>query len=192
MPASREGTDAGRNIGREGWISCKKMRDRRYILAGTTICASLLLVATTIAKVPILLLWNASPSVRIGLYRVESKTALHKGDMVVAWAPDQARRLAAERNYFPAPIPIVKVIAAAARDRVCAKRAAISINGRQMALRLASDPAGRTLPWWTGCHTLGRHEYFLLAPAARSFDGRYFGISDDKAIVGRAVLLWPR
>jgi type IV secretory pathway protease TraF len=111
--------------------------------------------------------------------------------MVVAWPPDTARRLAAERRYLPANVPFVKHVAAARDDRVCAAGEAVFVNGQFLALRRREDTAGRPLPWWTGCTTLEAGEFFLLmAGAEESFDGRYFGITDRRQVIGRARLLW--
>jgi conjugative transfer signal peptidase TraF len=140
--------------------------------------------------VPTLLVWNASASVPTGLYRVMPGRTVRRGAMVVAWPPAPARRLAAHRGYLPARVPLVKRAAAATGDRVCAVGKDIHVNGRLAALRRTVDPAGRPMPWWRGCRTLGRGEAFLLSDKADSFDGRYFGITSSAAIVGPAVLLW--
>src|SRR5205823_5624512 len=47
------------------------------------------------------LVWNASPSSALGLYSVTSPARPRCGDLVIAWAPPWARRLAAERGYLP-------------------------------------------------------------------------------------------
>jgi conjugative transfer signal peptidase TraF len=138
-----------------------------------------------------LFVWNGSPSSPVGLYHVTDPEDLKAGDMAVAWAPHAARRLAAERRYLPDNIPLVKHVVAARRDRVCAAGEAVFVNGRFVALRQRQDPAGRLLPWWTGCHNLKANEVFLLMPgAADSFDGRYFGVTEGRQIIGRARLIW--
>jgi conjugative transfer signal peptidase TraF len=140
-----------------------------------------------------LLLWNASPSSPIGLYALSSAAAPRTGDMAVAWAPPAARRLAAARRYLPFQVPLVKPVAAAAGDRVCALRNRIIVNGKAVALRRAHDPSGRPMPWWTGCARLGRGETFLLsAGGPLAFDGRYFGSTRASELVGKARLLWAR
>lgn len=139
------------------------------------------------------LLWNASPSSPVGLYALAFSDRIHVGDTVVAWAPAPARRLASARHYLPANVPLVKRVAAAAGDRVCAKRKTIYVNGRAAALRRVRDPSGRPLPWWSGCRVLRHGELFLLSPGApEAFDGRYFGVTRSGEIVGKARLLWPR
>jgi conjugative transfer signal peptidase TraF len=137
--------------------------------------------------------WNASASVPLGLYRVDPATALHKDDLVLAWAPESVRRLAAERGYLPRSVPLTKRIAAMSGDTVCGQHGLIVINGWIAAIQLPADPQGRSLPPWTGCRQLAGGEVFLLmADVWDSFDGRYFGPVSTSAIVGRLVPLWTR
>jgi conjugative transfer signal peptidase TraF len=151
------------------------------------------LVAVSFAWTPLpVLLWNASASAPVGLYRVQHARSPRRGDMVVGWAPRAARSLAERRRYLPSNVPLVKRVAAASGDRVCAAGAAILIDGRRSARRRPADAAGRPMPWWRGCSSLGRDEYFLLNDSPASFDGRYFGITRKTELVGRAVLLWAK
>lgn len=137
------------------------------------------------------LVWNASPSSQTGLYLVQASGPAAVDDMVIAWPPDDARRLGAERHYVPANVPLVKRVGAVAGDRVCAAGEAIFINGRLVALRRGHDPSGRPMPWWTGCELVREGELFLLTPDADlAFDGRYFGITGPSQIVGTARLIW--
>jgi len=48
------------------------------------------------------------------------------------------------------------------------------------------------MPRWSGCVTLRARTLLLLIDDPRSFDGRYFGVSGEKDVVGRAVMLWAR
>jgi conjugative transfer signal peptidase TraF len=140
-----------------------------------------------------LLVWNASSSSRIGLYLVSSSASPGRGEMVVAWPPPAARRLAAVRGYLPDGVPLVKTVAGVGGDRVCAAGPRIFIDGRPAAIRRSSDALARPMPWWSGCRRLARHELFLLSPRAPlAFDGRYFGVTRASELVGRARLLWPR
>lgn len=139
------------------------------------------------------LLWNASPSSPVGLYAVISSGPVEPGDTVIAWAPPPARRLAAARHYLPANVPLVKRVAAAPGDRVCAKGKTIFVNKRPAALRRVRDLSGRRMPWWSGCRLLRPGELFLLSPnTPDAFDGRYFGLTRSSEIVGKARLLWHR
>jgi conjugative transfer signal peptidase TraF len=138
------------------------------------------------------LVWNASASVPIGLYwRIDDRP--QRGDLVLAWAPLWARRLADERHYLPLDVPLAKRIAGVEGDIVCADDDAILINGTLVARRLTFDRSGRLLPHWTGCETLGPGAFFLLMPdVLESFDGRYFGTIKRQDIIGRLVPLWTR
>jgi conjugative transfer signal peptidase TraF len=154
-----------------------------------------MLIALAISASPVStprLVWNASASVPIGFYwRVAGGPS--KGDLALARAPLWARRLAAERGYLPFNVPILKRVTAAAGEVVCASGDAISIDGRVVAHRRTSDGMGRPLPHWQGCKTLGVGEVFLLMEgAAGSFDGRYFGVTERRDIIGRLVPLWTR
>jgi len=137
------------------------------------------------------LLWNASASAPMGLYRVGAGAAPVPGDLVVAWLPEPARRLAAERRYLPRNVPAIKHVAAVAGMRVCGFGAALTADGQPVVHRLAADRLGRPLPRWEGCRTLRGGELLLLNPAIpASFDGRYFGISRTSDVVGTAHPLW--
>lgn len=166
----------------------KTMRLGPLLIAAT---ASAALIGTaTIAFTP-RLLWNGSASAPTGLYRVHPITAPVKGDMVAAWAPASARRLAARRHYLPENIPLIKRIAALSPDRICALGSIITINGQMAARRLARDSKGRVMPWWTGCRTLATGDAFLLMSEHRnSFDGRYFGVTRRGDMLGIARPLW--
>lgn len=175
--------------------SLRAARSRRLRLArrGLAIAGLAAALAATRAFPPHpLLVWNASASAPIGLYRVGG-TDLATGDMVIAWPPAAARDFAAHRHYLPANVPLVKRVAAEPGDTVCALGREIFVNGHRVARRLLRDGAGRLMPWWTGCVTLRNGALFLLmADNPTSFDGRYFGPTGRGDIVGRATLLWAR
>lgn len=162
----------------------------RWILTG--LACFWVTVATLLFPPAPRLVWNLSDSAPTGLYRVYPGTAPGRGDMVIAWAPEPWRGLAARRHYLPANVPLVKRVAAVAGDTVCATGPDIRVDGRLVATRLAADSQGRALPWWQGCRTLGSGDYLLLMDARASFDGRYFGIVQAAQLVGTARPLWTR
>jgi conjugative transfer signal peptidase TraF len=164
---------------------------RHTILVALVAVLATALLASLLWPPRPLLVWNASASSPVGLYRVSPAGRLARGDMVVAWAPGPARTLAAERHYLPGNVPLVKRVAAVAGDWVCAEGDAIYVNESLVARRRHRDPSGRELPWWSDCRALEPGEAFLLMPGATSsFDGRYFGITQAHDIVGRASLIW--
>lgn len=161
---------------------------RLAVLAGTGI--ALCVLPTLLRPVPALV-WNASASVPVGLYRLASGTP-QRGDFALVRPPESAALLAAERGYLPAGVPLVKRVAATAGDHVCARKMSVSINGEPVARQRKSDRAGRALSPWNECRMLGRGEVFLLADAPDSFDSRYFGPLNSTALIGRLVPLWTK
>jgi type IV secretory pathway protease TraF len=140
-----------------------------------------------------LLVWNASPSSRVGLYLLNAWSSPGLGDMAVAWPPAAMRRLADARHYLPASVPLVKPVAAVAGNRICARQDRIYVDGRLVVRRRSRDPSGRFLPWWSGCVRLGAGELLLLSRGRPdAFDGRYFGLTRGSELVGRARLLWAK
>ena len=138
------------------------------------------------------LIWNASSSVPRGLYLVLPATTYNRGDMVAARTPARARQLAAARHYLPASVPLLKHVSAFPGERLCAAGSNVTVNGKKVAERRTRDLKGRPLPAFHGCHRLGRTQYLLLGDSRFSFDGRYFGASEKREIIGRARLLWAR
>lgn len=166
----------------------RRLRRRAAILGIGTAC-----LAATIALPPRpRFVWNASASAPLGLYVVTAPERIRFGDMVIAWLPETARRLGAERRYIPFNVPLVKRVVAVPGDRICASGPALTVNHRTIAQRLATDAHGRPMPWWTGCVTLRNGAMLLLMDNPASFDGRYFGPTQADGIIGKAHLLWWR
>lgn len=136
-----------------------------------------------------MLVWNASASMPIGFYRLVPGLP-ERGDLALVRPSESIEKLADDRRYLPAGVPLVKRIAAGGGDEVCAFDAAVFINGHAVARQLATDHAGRPLPHWNGCRVLDRDEIFVLADAADSFDSRYFGPVLVTTIIGRLAPLW--
>jgi len=86
----------------------------------------------------------------------------------------------------------VKRVAAQAGDEVCALGQEIFVNGSRTAERRLADGQGRPMPTWLGCIRLHGRQLFLLMDNPASFDGRYFGATEGRDIIGRARLLWRR
>jgi conjugative transfer signal peptidase TraF len=136
------------------------------------------------------LVWNASPSVPLGLYRI-NPGPVRRGDLVLIRLTPDAAELAAQRNYLPKSAYLFKFVSAVAGDQVCRLGDRIFVRGVLAARALTRDSLGRPMPSWQGCRRLASGDLFLLADNQQSFDSRYFGVVSASDVVGRAVLLWP-
>lgn len=136
------------------------------------------------------LVYNASDSVPRGFYAIRAQPP-RVGDAILVRLPVPAARLAAERGYLPAGVPLIKPIAAGYGDHVCVRNGIVRINSRVVTLTLTHDLLGRPLASWPGCRLLTEHEWFLLGTAhAASFDSRYFGPVPRTAAYGVAAPVW--
>ena len=171
------------------------MRRRRYVKA-TPIAASVF--ATAFVAIAVLdpvprVIWNASASAPIGLYRTHFESDPPTGALVAITPPERLARWLSARGYLPEGVPLLKYVAAKAGQRVCRVGAVVSVDAQRVAIARERDGQGRPLPVWQGCRTLRSGELLLLNPAhPDSLDGRYFGPLPASAVIGRATPLWLR
>jgi len=154
-----------------------------------TIAVALIVAPTFPQQPPLLVIWNASPSVPVGLYLV-TKASPRVGDLVVLRLPVVIAALAARRSYLPTSAYLLKPIAAVTGDLVCRFGERVLVRGVLAGIAEDADSDGNPMPTWQGCRVLQTGEVFVLADHPASFDSRYFGPLDAAPIVGRAVLLW--
>ena len=171
------------------------MSRRRYVMA-TAIAASAFaaaFVAIAVADPLPRVIWNASASAPIGLYRIHLDSDPPIGALVAIAPPEQLSRWLSARGYLPEGVPLLKHVAAKAGQRVCRVGVVVSVDARRVAIARARDGQGRPLPVWQGCRTLQADELLLLNPAhPDSLDGRYFGPLPASTVIGRATPLWLR
>lgn len=140
---------------------------------------------------PTKLIWNASASVRTGLYSVHPARDLQLGDLVIVAPPAPLADMLADRGALPLGVPLIKPVAGLPGQMLCRNGAAVSVDGVALGEARTHDRAGRPLPVWQGCRVIGADEIFLMNPAEPdSFDGRYFGALPATAVIGRASPLW--
>jgi len=135
------------------------------------------------------LLWNASPSVPVGLYRLTSG-ALVTGALAVIRLPEPLRIFAGARRYLRKGALLIKPVAAGAGDTVCRHGSLVTINGRIVARARTLDAVGRLLPAWSGCFRLRASDIFVLSADPNSFDSRYMGPINRAHVVGTAQPVW--
>ncbi|MFC3321382.1 S26 family signal peptidase [Mesorhizobium cantuariense] len=149
------------------------------------------IVAPALSRCTPWLIWNASASVPIGLYRVEPGHGIGVGDLAVVMPAEPLAGFLAERQYLPRGVPLLKHILALGGETVCRQGTAIIAHGKTYGYARERDSRARPLPVWKGCRVLVDGEVFLMNwDVADSFDSRYFGPLPDTAIVGLAVPVW--
>ncbi len=147
---------------------------------------------------------NRTNSLPQGLYRVVGK-APEKGDIVAFWPRDTAAmREARRRGYILGGVYnttggegyslLMKRLMAVAGDVVSIIDDGVMINGSLVpnTRPLAADGAGNPLPRlrFTNYRLGDGEALFLSDHLPRSFDGRYFGIQEQRQIVETVVPVW--
>ena len=154
------------------------------------VIAPIALGAVEVADPTPCLMWNASASAPLGLYRVE-RTSPSRGDLVIVRPPRTAQEVGAERGYLSEGVLLVKRVEGLAGDVVCVRGEQVTIEGIAVANALPTDGMGRPMRAWSDCRPLGPDEVFvLMRDVPGSFDSRYFGPVSRSDVLGKAVPLW--
>jgi conjugative transfer signal peptidase TraF len=134
------------------------------------------------------LIWNASASLPIGLYRLTQPQSIEVGDIVVVQPPEPLAGFLAARGYLPRGVPLMKRVQAVAGAVVCRVGLTIIVDGHVVGTALQRDSHNRPLPVWQGCKMLVDGDIFLMnTTVADSFDGRYFGPLPATTVTARAL-----
>jgi len=137
------------------------------------------------------LIWNASGSVPVGLYRIEPADQLDVADLAVVMPPDALAGFLDSRGYLPKGVPLLKRVLALSGTKVCRTGGAISAYDMVYGQAVDRDSRGRPLPIWQGCITVENGQaFFMNWDVPDSLDGRYFGGLPLASVIGRAVPLW--
>ena len=169
----------------------KATRVRRHRLSTLALLAVGSLALTFPKAGAPVLVWNASPSVPVGLYRLTSRPPFTEA-LAVIRLPEPLRILAETRGYLRKGALLIKPVAAGAGDTVCRHGPLVTINGRIVAHAGTWDAAGRPLPAWSGCFRLTADQIFVLSADPDSFDSRYTGPIAQAHVMGLAQPVWVR
>jgi conjugative transfer signal peptidase TraF len=163
---------------------------RHTRLLSITVLGVLALLAGAMLDATPVLVWNVTASAPFGLYLMLPARRLRVGDLVLLRLDPSLTALFESRGYLPRGVPLLKRVAALSGTLVCVRDGAVFVADRRVADILPSDASGRQLTAWTGCHQLADGKIFVLNLVPDSLDGRYFGPSPMRAVIGRAVPLW--
>jgi conjugative transfer signal peptidase TraF len=127
---------------------------------------------------------NLSPSVPLGLYRLERLAPpLTRGTLVVLSAP------ASIRPWWRSLASLLKPVAAVAGEEVCGVAGALFIHGEAYG-PIYTEADGKPLPHLDGCQVVPEGAVFLASTQPKSLDSRYFGMTPIATLTARAVPLW--
>lgn len=166
------------------------MTGRMRVLVTTL--AGVGLLAFTFGSHPLpLYMWNASASVPVGLYRLQSTDQRYVTELVAVLPPEPLATFLVDGNYLPRGVPLLKHVLALPGQTVCRERLTVLVDAIAMGVARERDGRGRPLPFWQGCRVIAQGELFLMNwQSADSLDGRYFGSIPASAVIGRAHPVW--
>ncbi|WP_449043486.1 S26 family signal peptidase [Paracoccus versutus] len=166
----------------------RKIRTTYLAVTGLVV---LVIVGISVTEIAPQLIWNASASLPIGLYRLEPPTALALGDLVAVTPPEPLAQFVTARGYVGPGVPLLKRVTALPGTRVCRSGSTITVHGQPVGKARVRDRIGRPLPTWQGCQVVGADQVFLMNREAEdSLDGRYFGPLPLGSVTARVVPLW--
>ena len=100
----------------------------RFGYAMATYFAAMGVAIAAFLPLPLKLVWNASASVPIGLYAIDSDELPEVTDLVAVDAPEPLATFLAERGYLPHGVPLMKRIAGLPGHQVCRIGARVTVG----------------------------------------------------------------
>ena len=166
------------------------MTGRAQILVTTLAGVGLLAFAFASHPLP-LYMWNASASVPVGLYRLQSTDQRYVTELVAVLPPEPLATFLVDGNYLSRGVPMLKRVLALPGQTVCREGLTILVDAIAVGAARKRDGRGRLLPVWQGCRVVRMDELFLMnGRSPDSLDGRYFGPIPASAVIGRAHPVW--
>lgn len=147
---------------------------RRFAIVVAVLLVAFVVITVASALAPSFV-WNLSPSLPRGLYRLVRGAPPTRGALVSLQPPPRAAALIAERDYLPPGASLLKVVVAAPGDTACINERSFVVNGRRIGAVAGRDSAGRALAAFLFCGAVPSGSAFVATSAPLSFDSRYFG-----------------
>jgi conjugative transfer signal peptidase TraF len=151
------------------------------------------LAAPAVLQPPRMFVWNASASVPVGLYLIETTDERYVSELVAVVPPEPLATFLAAGNYLPHGVPMLKHVLALPGQTVCREGLVVTVDKVAVGMARERDGQGRALPVWQGCRVVPEDALFLMnSRSADSLDGRYFGPLPRSAVTGRAHPVWTK
>lgn len=156
-----------------------------------TVLSSGTLGTSAFVDLPRAVIWNASASAPIGLYSLQADGSVDVTDLVAIVPPPPIAEFMAARGYLPIGVPMMKRVLALPGQIVCRQGLDIIVYSATVGQARERDSAGRKMPVWQGCRTIGDDELFVMNwDVPYSVDGRYFGPLPRASVIGHARPVW--
>lgn len=134
------------------------------------------------------LVWNTTASAPAGLYSIE-QGIWRVGDRVAVRPSASLAEDLDRRGILPLGKLLIKRVAAGRGDTVCRDGERVTVNGSQVAVAKVASRTAQALPSWDGCRRLSTSEVLLLGDTTDSYDGRYFGVTAARDVIGSVSML---
>ena len=164
------------------------MGGRRRTMLLSICAAAVAMLVVPVSANSARLVWNITKSAPTGLYSIE-QGSWHVGDRVAVRPTELLTDDLERRGVLPRGKLLIKRIVAGQGDTVCRDGVDVTVNGLAAAVARDVSGSGDKLPVWFGCRTLGPSDVLLLGDTADSYDGRYFGVTSARDILGRVRML---
>lgn len=152
------------------------------------------MVRTTVSIVKNLgyhITFSSTKSMPRGLYLVIPAKKFSPQEIVEFTPPNNTLTFLKNKNWIPKSGRMIKYVFAVPNDKVCISGSSIWVNNNKIASVHKYYDKNKLLPQTKFCGKLNTDEYLLLSTQnKRSFDGRYFGITPAKKILGKAIPLF--
>ena len=151
------------------------------------------LVAPAFLQPHRMIVWNASASVPVGLYLLETTDERYVSELVAVVPPEPLASFLAAGDYLPRGVSMLKHVLALPGQTVCRDGRVVTVDKVAVGMALERDRQGRALPVWQGCRVVAEDTLFLMnSRSADSLDGRYFGPLPRSAVTGRVHPVWTK
>ncbi len=148
---------------------------------------TLLIALSTLIIDRKMMIYNYTDSMEHGFYLIKDKENYDYNDVVVFEVPESVRDLVYERGYLKHNEYLMKKVKAKSGDYACVKGEYTYIKGEILARNMNYDSAGREMPKSDFCGDIGDRKLFVaIEDIDQSFDSRYFGLIDEKDVIGIA------
>ncbi len=159
------------------------------------VSVSLAALTAYLATAKIWLVFNSTPSLPEGFYRLEDLDASIEtedldGQLVWLELPPALQLEIESRGYVPRGARLAKRVVGLPGESWCVRAGRWSIEGQDMGPVFDVDTVGNPLGHPTGCHLLGDDEVLVATDMPRSFDSRYFGPVKRSALIGTLEEAW--